>query len=98
MSKIRTVLTERRGKREQGAAACGCRCLTVAMTSKTSTRSGPASSRRRSASIWSLGWSSAWRWTGRSAGGLPSNGHLHIDRQLPFLVDYRRPARGVDRV
>ncbi len=27
---------------------------------------------------------------------LPSNGHLHIDRQLPFLLIYRRPARGVD--
>lgn len=27
---------------------------------------------------------------------LPSNGHLHIDRQLPFLLIYRRPAKGAD--
>lgn len=27
---------------------------------------------------------------------LPSNGLLHIDRQLPFLLLYRRPARGAD--
>jgi len=29
---------------------------------------------------------------------LPSGGYLHLDRQLPFLLLYRRPARGDDSI